>query len=492
MKRRIAVLAICGAMVIGCFSGCGSADGNNQAMTPDDMEPNYYTSESDLPNDAYYIVKTITDKDGEETTRYYPLLSTENTCEEVQDGYEGFDATRIEWVNYTVDEGLIPTMSVEDKLIYKSETYIPTEYSLEKFFDNGYTFGVAGMYADTSKNVKYEEETGSILSTSSAAGFTSLAEAESIYLVSVKSTTEKDAETVRIRDDNISDSGTVEDLTLMDVYDCDIRTGTTKVAAQLTADTHYYSSAETYRFGEFDFITEYIAELEVPTYATTGYYTIGSDAGAGGFFRYVEDDSDYKELSADDYNTTIYLYNENGQVAGTTVGLAFDPETGFLVGEDTLEDYDASAADTQLYTYKQWKGLESGEYSDDDEDDPEDSVTNKTTLDKLSGDTYMGTFKVTSVTRDTISTNHRLIEFTATEINNADTLNFRYYAATGNDSLIPTEGGTYTIQFNAASGYDGYIASYMENVSSATDAESGATQKNADGENSADGADSAE
>ena len=474
MKKKFLALTFSLIFVLSLFSGCGKSDKETtNTATPDDVEPSYYTSEEELPDDAYYIVKKVTVKEKKKKvkeTRYYPLLSAENTCTNVQDNYTGFDATRVEWVNYSVDEGLIPTMSEDDELIYKSANMIPTKYSLEKFFDNGYTFGVCGLKEDLSGNCKYDPENGAaVLSTSSAAGFSGLSEVESVYLVSCKENTKKgDAKEVKITSDYLSDSGTVENLDQMKSYDCDIRTGTEKVAATLVCDTHYFSSAETYRFGSFDFVTEHIARLNVPDYASTGYYTIGSSENAGGFFRYVKGNADYHDLKASDYNKTIYLYDENGSVGGTTTGLVFDPETGFLVGTEDLSDsYDSSTANTALYTYDQYKGLKTGKYTDETSD-PEDSITNKTTLETIDGDTYMGTFTISSITKSTITENKRLYEFTATEETTADTLNFRYFGKTGEDAVVPTEGGKYTIQFAPATGLDGYLISYMEQISEGT------------------------
>lgn len=474
MKKRILTLLLSGTLAVSLFSGCGKGETNAR----EELEPSYYTSEEELPNDAYYIEKKVKTEDGKET-RYYPLLAAENTCPDVRSGIAGFDDSRIQWVNYNTDDQLIPTMTDEDKLIYKSATLIPTAYSLEKFFDNEYTFGVSGLKADTSGNCKYDaDDGGAILSTSSAAGFASLSEVDSVYLVSCKenASTDTDKKTeskkktnaVRVTADTLSDSGTVKNLKLMHSYECDIRTGTEKVPATLVCDTHYFSSAETYRFGSFDFITEHIARLNVPEYVSTGYYTIGSESGAGGFFRYVKGSKNYKKLEASDYNKTIYLYDEYGSVGGTTTGLVFDPDTGFLVGNEDLSDsYDGTTATTQLYTYKEYKGKASGEYVEE-VTNPETEITNKTSLDPIEGNTYMGTFTISSITKNTISSNKRLYEFVATEANSNDTLTFRYFGKTGDNAVVPSVGGTYTIQFTPVSGFDGYLISYMEMISEGT------------------------
>lgn len=300
MKQRlffiIFTMFILGTLLL---AGCGKTE--EKILTPDDMEPLYYTNETDLPADAYYIVREEEDKKGNKIIKYYPMLFAKKTYTEVNTYPVGSDPHRITWVNYNIDEGLIPTMYAGDKMIYKSSTTIPVIYSLEKFFDDGYTLGVAGLTQDLSKNYRFTENSIT-MSTSDAAGFSTL-EAESIYLVSVGDT--------RITPANITESGTVSGLNLMEKYDCDIRTGTEKIAAVLTCNIHAFSSAETYLFGEFTFITEHIAELHIPEYVTTGYYNING----GGFYRYIADEniSSYKELKENDYNKTIYFrltYNQ--------------------------------------------------------------------------------------------------------------------------------------------------------------------------------------
>lgn len=341
-------------MVTSLFSLCGCSLGirNNASvdpltLTPDDYEPGYYLSEEELPEDAYYIVRDyknldtydakgnpVINEDGSmfkhDETRFYPLYQAETNFMEQRTEAKGFESDRIFWVNYNLDEGLIPTMYQGDRLIYKSSTYIPTKYALEKFFDDGYTVGVCGLYQDLSGNYRYvskeNDGKGYTMSTSNAIGFDGLT-ADSIYFVAIGEE--------RVSPLNISLSGTITGLDLMESYDCDIRTGTEKVSANLLCNVHYFSSAETYLFGSFSFVTDIIAKLNVPSYVTTGYYSLGS----GGVFRYVADPlvSDFHTLTTKDYNDTIYTYNEDGYINGTTIGLKFD-ENYFLVADNDIKE----------------------------------------------------------------------------------------------------------------------------------------------------------
>jgi hypothetical protein len=247
------------------------------------------------------------------------LLGIENEFSDPNTSVTGYDYSRVAWVNYNENEGLIPTMYEGDKMIYISQTYIPTKYYIEKFFDEGYTVGVAGLYQDSSGNYRYTSDNCVTMSTSDMTGLEDL-DAESIYLIT--------ANGEPIDSTRISKSGTIFGLTLMDTYEIDIRTGTEQVLGTVTCNVHYFASAETYTFTSFEFITPYVAELGVPDYLTAGYYEIG-----GKMFRYAADAQDYHNLTQDDYNTTIFLYSDEGKLIGTNIGLVFNSE-GLLVEND--------------------------------------------------------------------------------------------------------------------------------------------------------------
>jgi hypothetical protein len=324
--KAISLLLVGGILATTCLSmtGCGvtAEDSSADYATPDDFTPLYYTSEEDVPEDTYCIVHT----DGE-NIYFYPLYAAEHTYDDANSRPSGEDPTRAFWVNYNIDEGLVPTMYEGDRLIFKSNNYIPTKYYLEKFFDDGFTLGIFGLQQDLSKNYLYDvEDGGYTMSTSDAIGLDSLA-AESVYLVSVGDT--------RVTSDNVSSSGCVTGLDLMSTYECDIRTGTEKVVGNLTANIHYFASAETYVFGEFTFITDYIVEIAIPDYTTAGYY----DINGAGYFRYLPAQSEpltyaelYETYSADDFNETIYTYDDYDNIEGSKDGLVLD-ENGFLVAD---------------------------------------------------------------------------------------------------------------------------------------------------------------
>lgn len=422
------------------LAGCGKGQDSSSEkakLTPDDIQPVYYSSEEELPNDMAYIVRTTTEKvktkDGttkQKVTRYYPIYYDIETSMETDAAYPaGEDPSRIAWVNYNVDEGYIPTMYPGDELVYKSATYIPTSYSLEKFYDDGYTLGVAKLQQDLSGNYRFDKEDfGSVtMSTSDAVGFSALTDIDSIYLVSVGKE--------RVTPLNVSSSGSVTGLELMKTYECDIRQGTEKIDAALTCNIHLFSSAETYGFGSFNFITPHIARLNVPDYVSTGYY----DLNGLGFFRYIaEEDVDYHDLSTEDYNKTIYQYNEDGKLVGTTVGLSFD-ENGFLVA--------------------------TGVSNEDDTDTTEVSITNKTSLLPDSNGFFSGEYLFTAVGDPTVSGNTFTYVIDAVNTENQEHLRLQYSLKPGDKEL--ETGATYRVMFQKPkTSFDGYTISYIEQTGS--------------------------
>lgn len=463
MKKKIVSLLM--LLCLTLLTGCGlnlSKEDTADFLTPDDFEPIYYTAEAELPEDAYYIVHKETDEGGNTYTKYYPLHQAEKTYDETREKQAGYDSSRVVWVNYNHDEGLIPTMYQGDELIYKSSTYIPTKYALEKFFDNGYTFGVCGLEQDLSENYKYtsagDSGKGYVMTTSDATGFDAL-NAESIYFVAVGDT--------RVTPANISLSGTITGLNLMDSYICDIRTGTQKLEATLTCNVHYFSSAETYMFGSFSFITDIIARLNIPDYVTTGYYEISD----GGFFRYIADEqiNDYHALAEDDYNKTIYTYDDEGYVNGTTVGLIFDKETGFLVENNV--DVDTTNVEGASNSYSDIIA----------KNNATKTITNKTSLNATSNGTYTGTYVIDEISEPTITSTGYEYKLTCTS--EEETINLKYVLNAVNKKV--TLNDTITVTFKETDDdFDGYSVVTISKITSSESTEelTEETTNDADGE----------
>lgn len=422
MKKKICMILLSSVMAFSVLTGCG---GSNQKQEQEEEQSiniydedlqQYFLTEEELPDNMYFIVREK-GKGKKKETRYYPLYQAPNTFGGATDE-EGLveNPSRIVWVNHDDNEALIPTMYEGDKIIYHSTTNIPSTYKLEKFFDDEYTFGMAGLYVDRSGNCRYDANNGGTTLENSDAYNLDTLSAETIYFVSTLED-KKGAKAKRITETRISDSGTVMGLEPMKQYLCDIRTGTVSNPMVLTSNIHMFSSAEGYKFSNFKFISEHIAQINFPEYVTTGYYMLGD-----GFFRYVKKDQNPKKLKAEDYNETIYVCDIDGKIVGTTVGYELDEES-FLV--KSLNPYNAESGTVM-------------------EDSINGIITRTYTIDKIDKtEAY--------VTNDESGTYY---EFVATCKQPASVDGFRYYISEKEykTAVLPVEGMEFVIAFTPDDG----------------------------------------
>lgn len=443
--KRIALLlaaAILFTSVSVLFTGCRTnSDENGTEITdrdlsteegydtPDDVTPATFTSEEELPEDNFYVVHTKNEKDkkgkSHEVTYYYQIYASDHSFDGSNTQAAGADPTRITWLNYNVDEGMVPTLYPGDKLIYKSSTSIPTLYYWEKFFDDGYSVGVAGLKQDISGNYKYstsDNSTTRTMPTSDATGFDAL-DADSIYLVSVGDE--------RITPKNVSDAGFVKGLKLMHAYTCDIRTGTEKISATLTANIHCFSSAENYITSKFDFITDHIAEIDIPDYLTTGYYYMNGL----GMFRYLKTEESVDDLTESDYNQTIYKYDDvYNTPEGSKDGYVLD-ENGILVQSDAsslLDDENEGDPDYDNHAYNE----------------DESVVTTSKTSDPVDTNGYSsGKFTIKSVGDPVTYASGQYYTITATKEGNSKDFIARLYIENSSSITVPEVDSKYIITY---------------------------------------------
>lgn len=332
MKRKILSIMLALTFVITMGTGCGKNQEVVKEKTPEDMTPASYASEDDIPTDTYCIAHKVTKKNGDESVVYYPLYKADTTATKLLDSAEGYNPERYFWLDYNEDEGMIPTMYPGDKLIYKSDTETPLVYNVEKFYDQGYTVGLAGLQKDSAG--KYEFDTSN--DDCRVMPFSKAKKIESVGDKVVMIFNQYDK--TKITEDNVTETGTISGLEQNQSYKFDVRIGTKSKTIDLKANIHLFVSAENYLVNDFDYITDQILRINVPEFVTTGYYQVN---GAGAF-RYLKDETDYKNLLAGDYNETIYVYNDNGNtIKGSKDGLILNDD-GYLVTFNTIHQQDES------------------------------------------------------------------------------------------------------------------------------------------------------
>lgn len=236
------------------------------------------------------------------------------------------------WISSDIDDS-IPTVRKDDLLIYVSSTAVPDGIVFERFADYGYSIGVSNMIKDGGGHycieyaaVDEDDYKYSIDMNSDASQLSDLAAIERLYLDKVGDT--------KVREDNVSDGGTVLGLKKDKSYVCEFYTGTYYQDFKLTANIHMFSSLERFTSYEYEFMHSNFIVISIPDYFKSGYYFVNGV----GLFRYVaeEDEGIYNGEAYDeaiDWNDPIVVYNENGEVIE-------DPSDPNFVAPTTLEQSD--------------------------------------------------------------------------------------------------------------------------------------------------------
>lgn len=331
-KRQIAAIAVVMALCTIVSGGCGkkTARKDTRPLTPDDMHPAYYSDDTGIPSGTYCIAHKTSGKNGAGVV-YYPLYAAENTGEPSDDA-TGESGDRFFWLNYNVDEGKLPTMYPGDQLIYKSDKSVPAEYTIEKFFDEGYTVGVAGLYENEYNKPAFDTGNDKCV-------ISKHSDARILRTIAKKVTSDDDDDVEIVFNamdkeelamDRLDSAGMIYGLDEGRKYNFDLRIGTKSYPASMTANVHEFRLGETYKYKSIDYITDTMIRVNLPDFMTTGYYEINGS----GAFRFLKTGTSYKDLKPKDYNDFIYTYS-GGRPTGSVDGLILNDD-GYLV---TYEEY---------------------------------------------------------------------------------------------------------------------------------------------------------
>lgn len=226
---------------------------------------------------------------------------------------EGVEHPRSIWISSNMDDS-IPTVTKDDLLIYVSSTAVPDGIIFERFADYGYSIGLSNMMKDGGGHyyieyaaVDEDDYKYYIDMNSDASQLSSLSAIEKLYLDKVGST--------KIRENNVSDGGTVLGLTKDKSYVCEFYTGTYYQDFMLKANIHTFSSLERFTSYEYEFMHSNFIVISIPDYFKSGYYFVNGV----GLVRYVADSDAviYNGKAYDEkinWNDPIIVYNENGEV----------------------------------------------------------------------------------------------------------------------------------------------------------------------------------
>lgn len=281
MKKIFKILLCC--LLVLCsvfvFTGCNSSNpvadknGNMLSYSPDD---------ENLP-EGYFILH-----DG----KYYPVLS-----QEIQK-----EPTVYQW--FTSYDNLIPEIKKGDSLVYVSSTVVPSEFTLSKMEDCGYTIGTKFLiktpednstisYTNTKPIISFSNDTQKdYCSLSPISGFVEKAiEGSSYEAVQITEINNKEFTTSML-----SDEGFLKNLTKNGIYTLSFYTGTKYKNIDVKADTRLFIQSSTSIISSYTQAKSMHFILNLPSSTTNGYYNI---EGAG-LFKYSAASSDSTTLESDD------------------------------------------------------------------------------------------------------------------------------------------------------------------------------------------------
>ena len=223
---------------------------------------------------------------------------------------EELDYPRSIWVSSSEDAD-IPTVTTGDYLIYVSDTEVPDGIIFERFADYGYTIGISNLIKDGSghyyidfSDTDEDDYKYFVDMNSDASQVVDLDPITRLYL--------DKAGDVKVREDSVSDGGTVLGLKKDKSYVCQFYTGTYYQDFKMTANIHSFSSMERFISYDYEFMHSNFIVITIPDYFKSGYYFVNGV----GLVRYVSD-ADAKSYNGKayddgiDWNDPIILYNED-------------------------------------------------------------------------------------------------------------------------------------------------------------------------------------
>jgi hypothetical protein len=271
------------------------------------------------------------------------------------------------YINHTIwftssNDDTIPTFYPGDALLYISSTEVPYKgINWERFADYGYTIGVANMEGDQSGHYYIVNSgdygySGYISPDSDANDLSQYQNISNLFLDKIGS--------VKVRDNFISDGGTVVGLEKDKKYVCEWYTGTYYQDYEMKADVHAFGSMETFTTYDYEFLHSNCIAITIPTWLKTGYYYIEGI----GFFRYLSayDAESYNGKAYDseiDWNNPIILYDENGLIE-------YDPTSDNQAVSGKTVEAETIIEKTETQVNAEWiTDNQNIEYTEDEEGD---------------------------------------------------------------------------------------------------------------------------
>lgn len=275
MKRKYLTL-ITGLLVFALSAtSCGSKESSKQnASVAKPTEDSIDTS--NLKSGNFYIYHN-----GETYSPYFGAATFDK--DQIKTSVSKED---VMW--FKEDFSKIPTMYQGDRLIYYSKDDFKEEFTYERFKDLGYSVGLCGIKVlnsgrysistDKKDNCTYPNgDTDALLLLNNSNKYVILESLGNTKLRTVNN--EETGENYTY----LSNYGTITGLTKGEKYAAKVYAGTVEHDYTFTADVEILGAMEIYKTSNYDFIKQYVAEIEFPEWFNSGYYMINGC----GIFRYI-------------------------------------------------------------------------------------------------------------------------------------------------------------------------------------------------------------
>lgn len=328
--KKLTAVALLSAVTATSLTGCNvlieeaTAMTNTPVTTEAELSNYYYIWHNDYTNNVMDDLKGRNSGTAQFTKVYENFATFEAGKKENYSNNVLGNPGRLMWLSEEELE-LVPTYYAGDELVLSSDSYRPQEVIFERFFDEGWTFGFAGLAKD--KTGRYTVSTKT--ENKDESWFFPLSEA--YELVKTLPDTEILVDKVggeELRSNGVSDSGFVKGLTKDNVYNVEVYIGTNAYDIKLKADSKPLVSRECFTSTDYRLVDSSTAIIKLPKYLRTGYYYVDG----GGLFRYISGAKSWN--SSTNFNIPICSFNSEGRAI-------YDPALGDYSNADysTEDDY---------------------------------------------------------------------------------------------------------------------------------------------------------
>lgn len=220
-----------------------------------------------------YSVKVIKNIEDMEDSTYY-VKKSDKEYHQLFIGNNNFKSKtatsakpeRVAWFGKDIDQ--VPTMHKGESLVFYSENEFKEGITVERFNDTGFTIGIAGLqktdtgrFSFSTKPSKYDIDIN--------------ASTGQMYELGEKTAILDSIGNAKLRQGNVSESGTVMGLEEGKTYSTYVYIGTQAHHYNFVADVRALVSSELTTLWDFDYDKNHLLEFTFPDYFNSGYYFIG-------------------------------------------------------------------------------------------------------------------------------------------------------------------------------------------------------------------------